>query len=217
MLTRLSINEYADRLASPEPTPGGGSAAALFGFLGTSLLEMVISLSLGRKDFAAHADLLMEKKAELARLRVELQLLIDRDASAYAALVAAQNLPEASKAERQVRLSSIQEAVQQAAEVPLMTARSCLEVLEIGKALQGKINAHAVSDLLVGAHVSHSGVVGALLNTAINLPLLKDHHLVNAYNGQIHLLRTAADELLAMIEERAYAEAPFGVMRETGC
>jgi len=218
LLTRLSVCEFTSRLASPEPAPGGGSAAALSGLLGACLLEMVINLSLGCKGFAIHTGFLTEKKAELARLHVELQLLIDRDASAYAALVAAQNLPDTSKAERQARLAFIHEAVQQAAEVPLWTARSCLEVLEISRALLGKVETHAVSDLLIGALASHSGVVGGLANTAVNLPLLKDEHLVNAYSGQIHLLRTAADELLAMIQDRVYAEPPFRVMgEEAGC
>jgi len=218
LLTKLSITEYASKLASQEPAPGGGSAAALSGLLGACLLEMVINLTLGRKGFAAHAGLLTAKQVELTRLRIELQLLIDRDASAYLALVEAQNLPKTSKEARQARLASIQEAVQQAAEVPLWTARSCLEILEIGKALLGKVNAHAVSDLMVGALASHTGVVGALLNTAVNLPLFKDDQMVNAYSGQIHLLRTAADDLVATIQDQAYAEAPFGVMRdETGC
>ncbi|MDR3566271.1 MAG: cyclodeaminase/cyclohydrolase family protein [Negativicutes bacterium] len=214
MLSKLSISEFANTLASKEPAPGGGSAAALSGLMGTSLLEMVINLTLGRPEFAAQTELLTEKQTELARLHIELLLLIDRDAAAFLALMDAYKLPKTSDAEKQVRLTAIQDGVKQAAEVPLWTARSCLEVLEIAKSLLGKSNPHAASDLVVGSLASHTGIVGALLNTAINIPLLKDEHLVSAYRGQIHLLRTAADELIAEIQKEVYAGAPFDVMQE---
>jgi formiminotetrahydrofolate cyclodeaminase len=217
LLTKLSVSEYAAKLASKEAAPGGGSAAALAGLLGVSLLEMVINLTLDRKEFAAHAELLAGKQSELARLHIDLQLLIDHDAAAFNAVMDAYNLPKTTDAEKAARSAAIQEAVKQAAEVPLSTARSCLEVLEISKTLLGKVNPHAVSDLAVGSLASHTGVVGALLNTAINMPLLKDENLVNAFKGQVHLLRTAADELISVIQDEVYRESTFSVMREESC
>lgn len=214
LLTTLSISEYANKLASTESAPGGGSAAALSGLLGASLLEMVINLTQGRKSPPAQSELLTREQADLTRLRIELQLLIDRDASAFMALVEAQMLPGSTRTERQERTDRIQEAARQAAEVPLWTARSCLEVMEISKALMNKVDLHLVSDLMIGALTSHTGVVGALLNTAVNLPLLEDENVVSAYNGQIHLMRLAADEMIAVIQKQAYAKTPFRVMRE---
>ena len=37
----LSISAFLDALASPEPTPGGGTAAAVAGSIGVALLMMV--------------------------------------------------------------------------------------------------------------------------------------------------------------------------------
>lgn len=214
MLTTISISEYAARLASKEPAPGGGSAAALSGVLGASLMEMVINLSQGCSEYAAYETVFAEKQAELVRLRLDLQLLVDRDATAFAAVMKAHSLPQTTKAKKAARQTAIQEAVGQAAEVPLLTARSCLEVMEIGRALLDKINPHTASDLVVGALAGYTGVKGALINTAINLPLLSDQDQASAYRGQFHLIRTAAEDLLEYIENQVYAEATFAVMKD---
>ena len=214
MLAALSISEYTARLASPEPAPGGGSAAALSGLLGVGLLEMVLNITLGDSKFSNQVEPLAEKQVELAKLHIELKSLIDRDAAAFAALIDAYKLPEAIKTDKQARAVAICEAARLAAEVPLATARFCLEALEIAKALLGKANPQVSGDLLIGALASHTGAIGALLNTAVNLPLLKDRHLISALEGQMHLLRTAADDLIAAIRCQVYAERTFAVMQE---
>ena len=43
-LTELTVTDLLDSFASPAPTPGGGSASALAGALGASLLMMVAGL-----------------------------------------------------------------------------------------------------------------------------------------------------------------------------
>lgn len=213
MLAALSISEYAAKLSSKDAAPGGGSAAALSGLLGASLLEMVINLTLGRKEFAGHAVLLAEKQAALGRLHVDLKLLVDRDADAFNAVMDAYRLPKESEGEKQARLAAIQEALVQAAEVPLLTARYCLAVMEIAKELLGKVNEHAVSDLMIGALSCHAGVEGALLNTAINIPLIKDAALVAGYKEQVQSLKASADELIGVIRNGVYAEETFTIMQ----
>lgn len=215
LLNELSISDFAAKLASAEPAPGGGSAAALCGLMGTSLLEMTINLSLGRPEFARESDVLAEKQKELARVHIELQLLIDRDAQAFRGVMAAYQMPKQTEESKKLRLQAIQDAFRQAAEIPLETARVTLESLEIARFLCGRVNPHVVSDLAVGALACHSGLVGALLNTAINLPSLKDETLVKGLYGQVHLLRTAADDLLADIRQKVYADDMFAVMRSS--
>ena len=213
MLTELSIMEFASRLASDKPTPGGGSAAALSGLMGTCLMEMVINLSVGRKDLLEYSSFLTLKQAELSRIHIELQLLIERDAQAFASVMAAYQLPKNTEEEKKLRQEAVQKAFTQAAEIPLDTARTCLEALEIGRALCGKINNHAASDLAVGAISVHSGAIGALLNTAINLPFINDKNLASALDGQVHLLRSSVDEIIADIKAAVYADEQFAAFR----
>lgn len=209
MLVNLSISDYATRLASSAPAPGGGSAAALSGLIGASLLEMVIQLTIEQSEVGMNTQLLKQKQKELVVLHENLKGLVDRDAAAYSAVVKAYKLPEGSKGAKITKVSAIQEAVTRATQVPLEIARLSLEIMEIAKVLLGKVNAHVVSDLAIGAISSHTSVVGALLNTAINLPLLEDPHMVKAFEGQVHLLRSIADALLVDIESQVYREEPF--------
>lgn len=213
MLTSLSIKEFAARMATQEPPPGGGSTAALSGLMGASLLEMVVNLSQGQPDLAGYAQFLADKKNELSRLHRVLENLVDRDAEVFEKVMEAFRMPQARPEEEAIRDKAIQESMREAAEVPIETARACLEVLEISRQLLGKSHPHALGDLTVGALAGHTGTLGALLSTAMNLPFLKDKALVKALDGQILLLRGSADELIRVVKENVYNHDTFVVMK----
>jgi formiminotetrahydrofolate cyclodeaminase len=48
---KLNCDEFLERLASKEPVPGGGGAAALGGAIGAALTSMVANLTVGKKNF----------------------------------------------------------------------------------------------------------------------------------------------------------------------
>lgn len=214
MLAALSIQEFAAKLASKESVPGGGAAAAVSGLLSVSLLEMVINLTSGRPAYAEYEHIFAAKRQELAQLHEELEQLIDRDATAFSKVMAALALPKATELECNTRTAAVQSALLQAAETPLAIAKSCIATLNIGQELLGKVNKQVVSDLAVGAVSSHAGVVSALLNTAVNLPMLKNKTAVDEMQTAIVSLRTTADALLRAIEDNVYADQTFAVMRE---
>ena len=96
---KLTDGTVADLLAafrSPDPTPGGGSASALAGAVGASLLAMVSALS---KPKAVEDDDVLRLQVAGNRCRVlaeQLTALIDRDSEAYETVVAAYRLPKAT-------------------------------------------------------------------------------------------------------------------------
>ena len=53
MITESSIEEFLERLASGDPTPGGGSAAAIMGAMGAALVSMVCNVTFGKKGYEA--------------------------------------------------------------------------------------------------------------------------------------------------------------------
>ena len=213
MLSSLSINDFATKLASDEAPPGGGSAAASYGLMAAALLEMAVTYSLKSPEYMEYNEVLIAKQADLSRLHIELTILIDRDALALTGLLATAGLAETSTEEQKVRNLALQKALKQAAEVPLETARACLEVMEIGKTIVGIVDKMVVSDLMAGVVAAHAGITASLLSTAINLSEIQDETLVSGLTGQIYLLRTTGDELKAAIEEKVYSNPPFTVLR----
>jgi formiminotetrahydrofolate cyclodeaminase len=209
MLIELSIKEFAARMATKEPPPGGGSVAALSGLMAVGLLEMVLNLSLNQPELAAHSQFLVTQKTELACLHQKMADFVDQDAEAFRDVMKVFHMPKTVGPAELERQSALEAAMRQAAEVPLAMAQACLKVLEIGQSMLGKINAHATGDLMVGVLSGHTGAKGALLCTAMNLPWLKDKTVIASLQDQILLLSKAADKLVKTIQDSVYAEATY--------
>jgi formiminotetrahydrofolate cyclodeaminase len=194
-LTSLSVRDLADRLASREPVPGGGSAAAIGGALGASLVGMVAELTIGRPDAAERDDVLREVRDSAARLRAELLDLAETDAAAYDAVVAARRLPKGTDAERAERSRRMRSTIVEAARVPLETARRSREVLDLAVRIAPIGNRNAVSDAGVAAQLASAAVRGAVLNVRINLPYLPaDEPLRTSAAREAAMLEAAAEQ-----------------------
>ena len=75
--TTRSCREFVSVLASPEPAPGGGGAAALVGAIGTALGNMVGSLTVGKKKYADVEEDIISLKAQADKLQEELLALVE--------------------------------------------------------------------------------------------------------------------------------------------
>ncbi|MBU1006418.1 MAG: cyclodeaminase/cyclohydrolase family protein, partial [Candidatus Omnitrophica bacterium] len=83
MYTNETLAQYIKTLAAKTPVPGGGSAAALCGALGTALLEMACNFTAGKKGHEADEADIHSCLASLKALREEFTALIDEDSKAY--------------------------------------------------------------------------------------------------------------------------------------
>jgi formiminotetrahydrofolate cyclodeaminase len=170
----LTLAEFVDRLASPEPIPGGGSAAAVAASLGAALVSMVASLSIGREKYAQHAANLQDVAATGRELSHRLLELAEQDALAYTRYLAALKRPKDSAEERAVRSVEIGDAARRAAEVPLETLRACLGVAAAAERIAGRSNVNAASDLGVAALLADAAAHAAAANVLVNLPAVDD-------------------------------------------
>jgi formiminotetrahydrofolate cyclodeaminase len=96
------------------------------------------------------------------------------DATAYNVVVRARHMPKDSEAERAARTSALEEAMKEAARIPLRAAVVASEVLDLAARLAPIGNRNAASDAGVAAQLAAAGLRGALLNVRINLPHLAD-------------------------------------------
>lgn len=174
MLTSLTVRDYAAKLAAGEPTPGGGSAAALVGALAAALAEMAGNFTAGREKFAAVEADVRALLAQLESQRQRLLDLTDADADAYAAVGAAYGLPRASDDEKAARATAIEDALKSAAAVPLAVTEACAEIIALLEPLRASANPNLLSDVACAASLAAAALRTAWLNVEINLSSLKD-------------------------------------------
>jgi len=173
-----TLQRYLDDLASAQPTPGGGSTAALSGAMGTALASMVCRLTMGKQAYASVQQEIEELLGRTEYLRSRFQQLMQEDIKVYGRLSASYKLPRETTDEREFRTKAIQQQLVEAALVPLDVAecaaeliQCCLRIAEIG-------NTTVLSDVATGAILASSAGEGAAFMVRINLRSMKDDKLV---------------------------------------
>ena len=169
-----SLSGFVASVASPSPTPGGGSVTAHAGALAAALAQMVAGLTVGRKKYVAVDAEMKDIAVRAAALGNQLGALVARDAAAFAIVYAAYKLPDDTDEQKKDKASRIDDALIHAAEVPLETAGACAAVAELALAVAERGNANAASDAGVAALLSEAGCIGAVYNVRINVAALGD-------------------------------------------
>jgi hypothetical protein len=132
-ITDASIEDFLDRLASRDPTPGGGSAAAIMGAMGAALVSMVCNVSFGKKGYDSVEPELREVCSQSEALRKRLTGMVAEDVAAFDELMAAYKLPKDTEEQKAQRSQAIQASLKRATEVPLACARDCAEVVRLSQ------------------------------------------------------------------------------------
>ena len=167
-----SLDGFLSSIASSEPVPGGGSVAAHAGALGASLVQMVAGLTTGKKKYAAVEADMRQAALDAAALSNRLTSLVQKDADAFSSVSESYKLPKETEDQKTARQAAIDSALLGAAEIPLETARACLEVMRLALLCAEKGNQNAVTDAGVAALLAGSGARGAAYNVLINLKSL---------------------------------------------
>ena len=193
----MTVATFVDRLASGEPTPGGGSAAAVAGSLAAALVAMVSALSENRPKYAEHAALHAEVGPRARALADRFLTLADDDATVYAGYVRAMKLPRDTELVAAARREAIRKAARDSSDAPFRTVEACLDVVTMAEALAGRSNKNASSDLEVSCFLAVAAARSAAANVYINLPAIEDEPAAQALLAQTEAL---ADEIERMAE-----------------
>lgn len=204
-LIDLDVKKYMENLASNLPAPGGGSASALAGAQGISLVMMVAELTVGKEKYSHWEAYCQKAISDGTVIQTNFLKAIDDDTDAYNKVGAAFKLPKNTDEEKAARSRAIQDAIVLATRVPLRTMEISFEALKVAKSLIGKSNPNCSSDIGVGALNLKSALMGAWLNVKINLPGIKDEALRNELfkKGQSMLEEgnKIADKCYEIVEE----------------
>lgn len=188
----MSVAQLLAALASSEPTPGGGTAAAVAGAMGTSLLVMVTGLAKSRTNSDDEKAALATARTALEPIASTLMQLADADTEAFNAVMAAYKLPKATEEEKAARTAAIQSALRGATLVPLDTLRACVTALDHGRAVAEHGNRSAASDAGVAIGLLKAAADGAAANVRINLGSLKDAAFVSDTDATTSQLSSTA-------------------------
>ncbi len=188
----MTVSQLLAALASPAPTPGGGTAAAITGAIGTSLLVMVAGLAKSKNNTDDEKAALSAARQALEPIVTTLTDLADRDTAAFDEVMAAYRLPKATEEEKAARSRAIQAALRGATEVPLETLRACVAAIDRGRVVQDYGNPSADSDVGVAMGLLRAAADGAAANVRINLGGLKDEAFKTAAEAETDRLRRGA-------------------------
>ena len=190
------IDTYLDRLASADPTPGGGSAATLVGAMGAALCAMVARITANSPRHAAVAAEAHAIATEADRLRERFAAARPLDEAAYGAVVAASALPKSTEDEVRRRTPALQRALAGAAEAPLAVAGMCAEGIALARRADALRNTHLISDVECALHFFRAALAASVANVRINHRFIKDATVVHEQDERLVALVAAAHTAL---------------------
>ena len=178
MFKEMTLNEFIKTLASDAPTPGGGTAAAIMGAMGTALFKMTIDITAKKTD----DELLTSIGNSMESAYEEFLQLADKDAEAFDEYMKAKALPKNNDEEKAIRKEALKSARIKSIEVPLQTLERSLEVLQAFDMIKDKISKYVLSDVVGGASALKSAAKIAYANVKINVGTKEsyNHYLENA-------------------------------------
>ena len=203
------ISSFIEALASPEPTPGGGTAAAVAGAIATALLMMVAGLTKTRGNTDAERANLSEARASFTSVRDRFLVLADEDTNAYNQVMTAYRMPKSTDAEKTSRKQAIAAAMRAATDVPLETLRTSVEAATHARVVAQFGNPSASSDVRVALELLEATASGAAANVEVNIISLDDEAYRKATASTMIELGNVLSEQVAAARAALNAPSPI--------
>ena len=179
-LESTTIAAYLGRLASGDPTPGGGAAAAVTAAQGVALLSMVCNLTIGKKKFADVEGEVQSILETCETARRQMLVLGDRDMEVFGTIMEVYRMPKTTPEETEARSAAIQAALKASSEVPFELFKRCQALLPLTDRLEQIGNPNVLSDVIVGRHLLIAGMLSAKANVEVNLDGIDDAEFCEA-------------------------------------
>ena len=159
-LLDLRLRAFLDLMATEDPTPGGGSAAALAVAMSAALSGMVARGSPDWDEAGAAC-------AQAEHLRGRVAPLVQLDAELYEEALVTLRLPQYAEAE--VRSAAIRGALERAAEAPLLIAEAAADAACLGADVAERGTAERRGDAVAAALLAEAAARAAAALVAVNL------------------------------------------------
>jgi len=163
-----TVAELLESFAARTPTPGGGSASALGGALGTALANMAAAFTTQNEKFKAVEPKVLELIERLKASRATFLELADADIAAYGAYSAARGQPKNTPEEKAARSKSLAEANEKATQIPERIVEEARNALKTTDELSTVANPNLAGDISVAAYFLEAAARGAAIQVMGN-------------------------------------------------
>lgn len=177
-LTQLSCERFIAELAGKKSFPGGGSACAYVGAIAAALGNMVGSLTLDNEKYASVKNEILELKFDADVLQADFIWLVAKDAEAFSALSDMYNDKDMSDSEK------IDEALENAAAIPLQVMRKCSEAICVIRRFGEIGNKNVLSDAACAAALISAVVKASAVNVYVNTKEMSNKQLAEQLNNE---------------------------------
>jgi len=191
--SNYSLRDLLDAFASTAPAPGGGSAAALTGATGVSLLLMTAGIRAARSPGSQAASELADAIDRLRSLRPVVASLIDRDAESYSHVIAALRMPVTDGDSEARQRESYESAMRAATDVPLETMRACRRALLEAPVVAAHCTRSTRGDVGVAIELLRAAVRSAGITIDANLGSLRDQEHAGRVRSERQLLERESE------------------------
>ncbi|MBP9733554.1 MAG: cyclodeaminase/cyclohydrolase family protein [Candidatus Omnitrophica bacterium] len=178
LFSEMTLSRYSEILGSSEPAPGGGSAAAYVGALGTSLGEMVANLN-AKKSKNPDAAQCRERARQLQKIRERFLTIVTEDARAFEKVSALWKTPS----------PELQKALREAALVPMGICEAAYEALTVASRETPWTSNHLMSDLAECGLFLIAAFKGGRFNVEINLREITDTEFTEFHRARLDRLQ----------------------------
>lgn len=185
-ITQMTLDAFRDDIQS-RAMPGCGAVAANAAANGLALVLKGLRLTQSNGDDGTARRLIEQAQ----RLLEQLGDYANEDIAAFKAYLAAKKRTDESDSE-----AELEDAVERINQVPLDTARCCLEALEYTEQAIGDIKAALQSDARAGAQLVHAGLSMVLINVDTNIDGLEEEAERRELADRRASLQADADRLL---------------------
>ncbi len=192
-----SVNDFIKDVASKSPTPGGGAVGAVVAALGTALVEMVASLTIGKKGYEEYEAEMERAISESSYRRKRLLEIADEDIKAFNEVMSALKLPKDTPEKKKIRSEKLQESLKKACEVPYDLAREISKICPLAKSMNEFGNKNAKSDADSAIALLEAAFKSAVANVEINLNSIKDGDFVSSMREAMSELKGSVDKCIS--------------------
>lgn len=208
-ITDLTVSEFTRQLAAEQPTPGGGSAAALTAALAAGLVCMVCGYTIGRERYRDVEDRVRGLLARAQVLQADLERATEADAAAYQSFADAQRSPRDNPRRRAARSAAMQQALRESTGVPLGVAAAAGELVRLAHVTAEIANESLISDAAVAASLAFAAFQAARLHVELNAAGVTDQGFGRAARERLAQAGRADDlELIVRRTHRLACRTP---------